>query len=68
MDNLTNLWYHYDPAVLVVAITWHQTEVKFGEYLHTRLGLAYTHNHESVHVHRWYQRTLQPTGSPRCYL
>ena len=50
MERKNDLWYHYDPAVLVVAVTWHQTEVKFGEYLHTHLGLAYTHNHESVHV------------------
>ena len=52
MDNLTDLWYRYDPAVLVVEITWHQMEVKFSEYLHTRLGLAYTHNHKLVRVHR----------------
>jgi hypothetical protein len=49
--NLQDIWFRFDPAVLVVAITWHQTEVGFGEYIHTRLSLAYANNQESVCLH-----------------
>lgn len=51
MANICDMWYRYDPSVLIVAITWHETEVTFGEFLHTRLGLAYQSNQESVHAH-----------------
>jgi hypothetical protein len=36
-----SIWFRYDPPVLVVAITWHQTAKGLGELIHSRLALSY---------------------------
>ena len=41
-------WFHYDPPVLIVAITWHQTPIGFGQLLHTHLALSYFNDEDSV--------------------
>lgn len=41
-------WFRYDPPVLIVAITWHQTPVGFGRLLHTNLALTYFNDEESA--------------------
>lgn len=42
------LWIRYDPPVLVVVITWHQTAVKFGKLLYDLLSISYAGNEDSV--------------------
>jgi hypothetical protein len=46
------LWFRYDPPVLIVAFTWHETKVKFGRYLQRHLAYGYQHSpgHVSVDV------------------
>lgn len=40
--------YRYDPPVLIVALTWHETKAKFCDLLRLRLHLTYFSNAESV--------------------
>ena len=42
------VWFRYDPPTLIVAITWHLTQAKFGRLLHDRLALSYFNNAKSV--------------------
>ena len=41
-------WFRYDPPVLIVAVTWHDTRKKYGQLLHDRLAFSYFNNEESV--------------------
>lgn len=36
-----DVWYRYDPPVVIIGATWHQTREPFIEYLHRRLALSY---------------------------
>ena len=36
-----DVWYRYDPPVVIIGATWHQTQEPFIEYLHRRLALSY---------------------------
>ena len=55
------IWFRYDPPVLIVTITWHQTPVGFGRLLHTQLALTYFNDESSVS----YLRLLtEPTRLP----
>ena len=36
-----NVWFQYDPPVIIIGATWHQTQEPFIEYFHRRLALSY---------------------------
>lgn len=40
--------YRYDPPVLMLVMTWHETQAKFGQFLHDRLAFSYFNNTEFV--------------------
>lgn len=46
--NKRDVWLRCDPPVLIIAITWHRTQVQFGKLLHQTLALKYYNNGESV--------------------
>jgi hypothetical protein len=47
-----DLWFRYDPPVLIVAVTWYQTVSKFGKLVHDLLSFSYAGNEESVRAPR----------------
>jgi hypothetical protein len=59
--NKRDIWFRSDPPVLIVSITWHRTDEKFGEFLHKRLALSYFGNADSVSP-----PTLQPMKGVEC--
>ena len=56
------VYYRYDPPVLIVAITWHDTK-GFGRFLYDRLALAYRTNEDAVSTYPSSQRTTVLTAS-----
>lgn len=44
----STVWFRYDPPTLIVAITWHGTQAKFGRFFHERLALSYYNKAEWV--------------------
>lgn len=40
--------FRYDPAVLIIAVRWHQTDVSFGKLLRNQLLIDYVGNGDSV--------------------
>jgi hypothetical protein len=45
------VWFRYDPPVLIIAATWHETRMGFGEMLHNRIAASYVGNLHSVRAH-----------------
>ena len=43
-----DLWFRYDPPVVIIVITWYQTQVKFGHFLYNKLQMSYFNNKNSV--------------------
>ena len=48
LPQVHDLWFRYDPPVLIVALTWYQTLSKFGKFLYDLLGFSYAGRRESV--------------------
>ena len=45
--------FRYDPPVLLLVMTWHETQAKFGQFLHDRLAFSYFNNTSLVNVTIW---------------
>ena len=48
LPHVHDIWYRYDPPVLIVAITWFQTAAKFGKLVYDLLSRSYAGNESSV--------------------
>ena len=50
LPRMWNVWFRYDPPVIVIGVTWHQTREPFTEYFHRRLALSYYDDTDLVSV------------------
>ena len=41
LPRMSRVWFRYDPPVLIIGVTWHQTSEPFIDYFHRRLALSY---------------------------
>jgi hypothetical protein len=41
LPRLHDVWFRYDPPVIIIGATWHETREPFIEYFHRRLALSY---------------------------
>jgi hypothetical protein len=46
-----DIWYRYDPAVLIIGATWHQNDFPFVQLLQHALSMSYYDGHRLVRFH-----------------
>lgn len=56
--DICDVWYRYDPPVLLIGAAWHQTEYRFISLLHHRLAMSYHDSHQMVSY---------PAGGVACF-